>query len=186
MVESTLMAPIPHGIVYKEGMVGKAKDPLSRTVTCPESGCWLFRGGLNAYGYGVMRHNGQRNVMVHRVMYERFKGPIPDGIFVCHTCDIRNCVNPDHLFLGTPAENSRDAVNKQRTAAGTDNPSSKLSEDQVIEIYVSPLPSRELAEIYGVRSTVIQKIKADQIWQRVTAKSGKTAFRRNRGGQPKY
>lgn len=77
-----------------------------------ESECVLWPGALTR-GYGVFRRKG-RNYYVHRVIYEAAYGPIPPGLLVRHTCDVRNCYNPLHLLVGTVADNSRDMVERGR------------------------------------------------------------------------
>lgn len=83
------------------------------------SGCWLWHGGISSSGYGVLG-TGRRGqtIRAHRYAYETFVGPLVEGLDVCHKCDVRACVNPDHLYLGTRKENMQDAVRRGRICAG--------------------------------------------------------------------
>lgn len=94
-------------------MTNIAEQLLANCVPEPNCGCWLWLGTINQDGYGVMRHDG-RTQGAHRVSYEIFRGPITDGLFVCHRYDVRSCINPDHFFLGTHRENMEDKARKGR------------------------------------------------------------------------
>ena len=91
-------------MVYKERFFKK----VNKTDTC-----WLWTGALNSKGYGSLRVNG-KSVSAHRLSFLWFKGDIPDGMLICHTCDTPSCVNPDHLWLGTPKDNHKDMWDKGR------------------------------------------------------------------------
>jgi hypothetical protein len=82
-----------------------------------QGGCWAWLGTKNDDGYGRTRING-RTYTVHRLVYEHFHGAVPDGAEVCHTCDVRHCVRPSHLFAASHADNIRDAKEKGRMRGG--------------------------------------------------------------------
>ena len=126
-------------------------------------------------GYGVFssKWTGERiNTLAHRKSWELYRGPIPDGLFVCHKCDNRMCVNPDHLFLGTNQDNMDDMYRKGRghKAKGEDTGRAKLTDENVRQIRAmldSGIGSRKIAPMYGVTWGLIQHIKKGRTWRHV-------------------
>ncbi len=86
-------------------------EQVNRSAT----GCWLWDDRKGAGGYGILRWKG-KVWRSHRLAWTLASGPIPEGMLVCHTCDTRNCVRPDHLFLGTAKDNTRDMMQKGRAS----------------------------------------------------------------------
>lgn len=133
-----------------------------------ESGCWIFLGNITKQGYGRVKRNG-RKVPAHRVSYELHKGQIPEGKFVCHKCDVRCCVNPDHLFVGTHQANMADMVKKgrhhpEKYVGEKNRAGSKLKINDILKIREDPRSHRKIALDFGVSHRVIGKIKKRQDW----------------------
>ena len=114
---------------------------------------------------------GKRREQAHRVSYRIHKGHIPDGMKVLHKCDIPCCVNPEHLFLGTQAENIRDMDAKGRRKSapmpGSKNGNSKLTDDVAKAIYDDPRPQRQVAEAFGVSQRLVWNIKHRKTWTHI-------------------
>ena len=132
-----------------------------------DEGCWLWRGGVNPDGYGTFTIEG-KHIGAHRAAYEYHCGPIPDGTHVCHTCDNPSCVNPDHLFVGTVADNMADMRRKRRSRPGENHPQAKLKWVNVQEIREESqngVPQSHLASFYGVSQPTISAIVQRKIWR---------------------
>jgi hypothetical protein len=128
--------------------------------------CWLWTGGSHSRGYGQFGLGG-RLVIASRLSYEWANGPIPDGMFVCHSCDNPPCVNPAHLWLGTPADNAADKAAKGRASslAGASNPRAKLTDGDVRAIREDPRAPKAIAAEYGVSDTAVRFIKEGRTWR---------------------
>ena len=130
--------------------------------------CWEWMASRNEHGYGKFAKSGSW-VFAHRFAFELLVGPIPDGKCVCHKCDNPACVNPEHLFLGSHAENMRDMAQKGRAISrpGERNPRAILDEDAVRLIRQSELSSRELGSVFGVKPVTIYKARRGENWKSV-------------------
>lgn len=132
----------------------------------PNTGCWLWHGWVGLKGYGRFLAKG-KPYRAHRFSYELHNGPIPQGMFVCHSCDNVWCVNPGHLWVGTVQDNVDDMIRKGRQAVGVRR-GGKLDDDKVREIRSSVSGDAELAIRYGVSRRVIHHVRARTKWRHVT------------------
>ena len=152
---------------------------LDRFVPGEKHECWEWEASKDRYGYGQIR-NGCRLLRAHRVSYELFVGPIPDGLHVRHKCDNPCCVNPNHLEVGTNADNVRDKMERgrHRGPRGSKSGSAKLCEPEVVLIKKFLIrhppvkgknggPCNFLARWFGVSASTVSLIHAQERWAHV-------------------
>jgi len=134
--------------------------------------CWLWTAAASSAGYGRLRVGG-RMISAHRLSYEIHNGPVLAGMCACHRCDVKLCVNPSHLFLGTHADNMRDRDAKGRLGAreGEWNGFAKLTDTNVLEIrklYAKGgVFQKALAARFGVDQSHISEIVHRKTWAHV-------------------
>lgn len=137
--------------------------------------CWLWTGGTNEWGYGSFywrERSGAKGGMraAHRAAYELAVGRIPPGMHVLHRCDNPPCCRPDHLFLGTNADNSTDKVDKRRHPYGVTSPNHKLTDDAIRAIRAEAsagVTHRVLAKRFNVSQPAISNIANRKRWAHV-------------------
>jgi hypothetical protein len=156
--------------VSKEG-------PVVRAELGP---CWLWTGSILQTGYGCIRHDGKTLAAQHVSWAIAGLAAPASGLYLCHRCDVRACVNPAHLYVGTPQRNSRDAVERgrmiqqrapERMARGSRHGQSKLDEDRVAEIrrlHAAGASTLELGRRFGVSATMVGYIVRRQFWRHVS------------------
>lgn len=132
----------------------------------PESGCWLWAGTTNAFGYGVIEtYSGGVRIRrrAHVISYENFVGPIADRAIIRHTCDTPACCQPKHLLPGTRSDNSRDKVERDRQ-------SRKLDRGQVIrmrELREKGVSVKELAKLFDVSNPAVEAVIYRRNWKHI-------------------
>jgi hypothetical protein len=133
----------------------------------PNSGCLLWVGGtFHDFGYGQLKVDG-RPTCVHVLQWVRFNGPVPAGGYVCHKCDVPECIEPKHLFLGTMAANMADMRAKGRHTHGERHAFAKLTASVIPAIRTDARRHRDIAKDYGVTEGLISQVKRGLIWRHV-------------------
>lgn len=156
---------------------GPASERFWKRVVIPDSvdGCWEWTGCVNEKGYGVFRTDESRNMLAHRYCWVSMFGPISGPRFaLCHHCDNPKCVNPEHLFLGTLADNNEDMRQKGRSKTptpkrGSASPNARLSDAAVAEILATKgeVTSRDLSDKYGVALCTVKRVRQGKTWKHI-------------------
>ena len=135
-------------------------------------GCWIWTAYRSHKGYGFFMGEDGRKSNASRIAWVLTYGPIPDDMLVCHHCDNPACVRPDHLFLGTPAENSADMMAKGRQTFGEINPSAKITDEQVrdarLRYAAGGITQKQLAQELGISRSNVSLLVRGKAWKHVT------------------
>lgn len=137
-------------------------------------GCWIWTASTAGKGYGQIKKPGSREqIYAHRLSYLIHYGEIPDGLFVCHTCDNPKCVKPSHLFLGDSKQNMQDMQTKGRHLCGEKNAMNKLTEEMVLQIHLlakEGLSQMKIAKSFHISQGTVFKILHGERWAHVFKK----------------
>lgn len=148
---------------------------ISKIHKDPTTECWEWQGTIDPKGYGRL-HIDSIGRPAHRISYLIHKGEIPAGMLVCHTCDNRRCVNPDHLFIGTNMDNMADMVAKgrQNKCRGEKHGKARLSASTVLAIRATDngMTHGQIAERFGATKTQVADIKSGRSWKYLEAGNG--------------
>lgn len=133
-----------------------------------DRGCWICTShATNFAGYPQYTTNGKTEYM-HRYVYEKLIGSIKNGLCLCHKCDNRKCINPEHLFVGTRSDNNKDRKDKGRNGNlnGVNNPKAKLTEEQIMEIRnIKHMTQSKIANIYNITRGHVSNIRRLYNWK---------------------
>jgi transcriptional regulator with XRE-family HTH domain len=149
--------------------------------------CWEWRGTTHKDGYAQFMVAGAW-YPAHRVSYTLALGPIPDGLLVCHKCDVRRCVRPDHFFLGTDADNARDKVEKGRQQRGEAVHLAKLTEADVVKargMVAAGMSRTDVAGLLGVSREAVTFAVAGKHWKHVPIPAEVAAGIAGNSGMPR-
>lgn len=138
------------------------REPFEDCYKVDKRGCWIWQRAMMPNGYGQKWHLGKFDG-AHRVSWIIHRGPLKKGVFVLHRCDVRKCVNPNHLFIGTQKENLLDMAKKERST-------SKFTAAQVEEmkeLRKSGSTFKDIGEAFGVRKQTVHNIVNGHTWSHI-------------------
>ena len=147
--------------------VTEACNLIMSSVIKENNGCWTcYAGYSHPFGYRKLDAGGKRGQLAHRLIWERFNGPIPAKLVVMHSCDNPACVNPAHLNVGTHGDNAKDKAAKGRAVKGETHPGAKLFQEAADFIRKTPKSYAEkLAGFFGVSRSTIDAIQNGRTWK---------------------
>lgn len=165
-IGSTLRASPIRAVIYGADGVGKStwSDVFSTRFRVANE-CWEWAGVVLNTGYGQVNLAGKRRESAHRLSYALHFGPFDAAMCVCHRCDNPPCIRPEHLFLGTHADNAADRNAKGRQARGERSRMSSLKEGDVAQIRTMPGTHRAIGAIFGISHAMVGYIKRGKCWR---------------------
>lgn len=138
--------------------------------TKDENGCFIVTSHRpNGDGYCYMRNNF-RQIRMHRHVYEECFGEIAEGLVIRHKCDVRNCINPEHMELGTSRENTYDTISRGRKAVGEQSRKNKITEQKAREIKMmlkDGMRDCEIMRSLAVTVAIVRKIRLNETWKHI-------------------
>ncbi len=134
--------------------------------------CWVWTKHRCVLGYGKFKDKGCVPWLAHRFSWRLVHGSLPDNLCICHHCDNPSCVNPDHLFLGTPKDNVKDMTVKGRRVdhRGEQHGRSVFIETDIVDIRKKSLQGmsyKKIAKLYGVSASAISHVVKRRVWKHV-------------------
>ncbi len=161
-------------LVQRKTTIPSIAKVISRFLSSRTEGgkndCWNWNKSTNEKGYGQVMCAG-KNIKAHKMAYMIHVGDIPDGVSVLHKCDNPRCVNPNHLFLGSQADNINDMYGKKRAIVGSRHKLSKLTEQEALEIFKSKESTAVLANRFSVCAQLVNAIKRKSKWKHLHAEA---------------
>lgn len=150
------------------------KHVWARVDTSDPNACWRWPGGHGSNGYGTLPRNmkidgepGRINYLAHRVAYQMAYGPIRKSDLVCHRCDVRDCINPRHLFTGSHKDNTQDMLEKGRHAYGVCSSKTKYDAETVRQIKQYQGTHREAATAFNANYFTVYGMRTGITWEQI-------------------